>query len=212
MNARLFIYPGSDPYGGNNLRYLYAFVGLFVLLGMACAAGGSLPAHSPVLMDVDTYVDASSANDSFGDSDTLWVSSAGGKPMKETYLSFINDFVTNGISSPDQIETATLMLNVAKVETPGKITAYFAEGPTTNAAAWTDKPEYDTSVSNSLEVTAEGEYSMDVTPIIKKAISSCPGECGYSIALVADDGTSVGLVSKEASEKNGPTLSYTLAQ
>jgi len=162
-------------------------------------------------MDVDTYVNASSANDSFGGNDTLWVSSAGGKPVKETYLSFINDFVTNSVSSPDQIETATLMLNVAKVETPGKIIAYFTEGPTTNAAAWTDKPEYDTSVSTSLDVTTEGEYSMDVTPIIKKALSACPGECGYSIALVADDGTSVGLVSKEASEENKPTLSYTLA-
>ncbi len=194
------------------MKYLYALVGLFVLLGTACAAEGSIPAHSPVLMDVDTYVDASSANDIFEDSDTLWVSSAGGKPLKETYLSFINDFVTNSVSSPDQIETATLMLNVSKVETPGKIIAYFAEGPTTNAAAWTDNPEYDTSVSASLEVTAEGEYSMDVTPIIKKAISSCPGECGYSIALVADDGTSVGFASKEASEENKPTLRYTLAQ
>ncbi len=194
------------------MKYLYALVGLFVLLGTACAAEGSIPAHSPVLMDVDTYVDVSSANDSFGGNDTLWVSSAGGKPLKETYLSFINDFVTNSVSSSDQIETATLMINVAKVETPGKIIAYFTEGPTTNAATWTDKPEYDSSVSTSLEVKTEGEYSMDVTPIIKKAISSCPGECGYSIALVADDGTSVGFVAKEASEKNGPTLSYTLAQ
>jgi hypothetical protein len=210
MNARLFIYPVSDPYGGNSLRYLYAFVGLFVLLGMACAAGNSLPAHSPVLMDVDTYVDASSANESFGGNDTLWVSSAGGKPGKETYLSFVNDFADNGISSPDQIETATLMLNVAKVETPGKIMAYFVEGPTTNVKTWADKPEYDTSVSTSLEVKAEGESSMDVTPIIKKAISAC-GECGYSIALVADDSTSVGVVSKEASEENKLILRYTLA-
>ncbi len=212
MNARLFIYPVPDPYGGNSLKYLYALVGLFALLGTACAAGGGIPPHSPVLMDVDTYVDAGNASASYEGNDTLWVSSADGKPVKETYLSFINDFVTNGISSPDQIETATLMIDAVKVETPGKIMAYFTEGPTTSAATWTGKPKYDSSVSASLEVNAEGEYSMDVTPIIKKAISSCPGECGYSIALVADDGTSVGFVSKEASEEKGPTLSYTLAQ
>jgi hypothetical protein len=210
MNTRLFIYPVSDLHGGNSLRYLYAFVGLFVLLGTACAAEGSLPAHSPVLMDVDTYVDASSANDSFAGNDILWVSSDGGKPVKVTYLSLNNDFVTNSIFSPDQIETATLMLNVSKVETPGKIIAYFVDEPTTSVQTWNDKLEYDTSVSASLEVKAEGEYSMDVTPIIKEAISAC-GECGYSIALVADDDTSVGFISKEASKENKPILRYTLA-
>lgn len=223
MNARLFIYPDSDPCGGNSLRHLYGFVWLFVLMGailsgVAYAAGGHLPVHFPVLMDSDTYVDADHVNESFGESDLLWASSTGGTPAKVAYLSFINDFVTNSVSSPDQIEAAKLVLNAAKVEKPGKITAYFVEGPTTNEATWEGKPNYDTGASASLDVQAEGEYSLDVTPIVKEAIKSCPGECGYSIALVAEDGTSVGFASSEACKdvkpeectEKKPVLEYTL--
>lgn len=207
------------------MRYSYGFFGLFVLLGALsvglsglAAAGGHLPVHFPVLMDSDTYVDAEHVNESFGDSDVLWASSAGGNPVKVAYLSFINDFVTNSVSSPDQIEAAKLVLNAAKVEKPGKITAYFVEGPTTNEVTWEGKSSYDTGASTSLDVQAEGEYSLDVTPIIKEAIKSCPGECGYTIALVAEDSTSVGFASSEACKdvkpdectKKKPVLEYTL--
>jgi hypothetical protein len=186
------------------LRYLYGFVGLFVLLGAASAAGGHLPIHFPVMMDSDTYVDADHAGDSFGDSDVLWATSAGGNPVKVTYLSFINDFVTNSVSNPDQIDAAKLSLNVAKVEKPGKIAAYFVEGPTTNEATWDSKSNYDTGVSSSTDVQAEGEYSLDVTPIIKEALKSCPGECGYTIALVAEGDASVGFASSEACKNKTP--------
>ena len=186
------------------MRYLYGFVGLFVLLGAASAAGGHLPIHFPVMMDSDTYVDADHASDSFGDSDTLWATSSGGNPVKVTYLSFINDFVTNSITSPDQIDAAKLSLNVAKVEKPGKITAYFVEGPTTNEATWDSKSNYDSEPSSSTDVQAEGEYSLDVTPLIKEALKSCPGECGYTIALVAEGDTSVGFSSSEECKNKTP--------
>jgi hypothetical protein len=200
------------------LRYLYCLVGLFVLLGIAYAAGGHLPVQSPVMMDSDTYVDADHASESFGDSDLLWASSSGGNPVKVAYLSFVNDFVTNSVSSSDQIDAAKLSLNVAKVEKPGKITAYFIEGPTTNEATWDSKAKYETEASGFADVEAEGEYSLDVTPIIKEAIKSCPGECGYTIALVAEGDASVGFASsetckdKKAEECSGkkPVLEYTL--
>lgn len=165
MNARLFIYPDLDPCGGKSLRYLYGFVWLFVLFvalssGLSgLAAAGHLPVHFPVLMDSDTYVDAEHVNESFGESDVLWASSTGGTPAKVAYLSFINDFVTNSVSSPDQIEAAKLVLNAAKVERPGKITAYFVEGPTTSEATWEGKSSYDTGASASLDVQADGEYT-----------------------------------------------------
>lgn len=200
------------------MRYLYGFVGLFVLLSIAYATEGHLPVHSPVMIDSDTYVDADHANESFGDSDVLWATSSGGNPVKVTYLSFVNDFVTNSVSSPDQIDAAKLSLNAANVEKPGKITAYFIEGPTTNEATWDSKSEYDTEASSSTDVQTEGEYSLDVTPIIKKAIKSCPGECGYTIALVAEGDTSVGFISSEACKNKKPeecsalkpVLKYTL--
>ena len=200
------------------MRYLYGIVGLFVLLGAASAAGGHLPIHFPVMMDSDTYVDADQAGESFGDSDILWATSEGGNPVNVTYLSFINDFVTNSISSPDQIDAAKLSLNAAKVEKPGKITAYFVEGPTTNEATWDTKSKWDTGSSASTDVEAEGKLSLDVTPLIKEALKSCPGECGYTIALVAEGDTSVGFASSEECKNKTteecsnlrPILEYTI--
>ena len=63
------------------MRYLYALMGIFLLLA-ATAAAGSFKAE----MDVDTYVDANNANQSFADSDLLWAASQDGKPDKAGLL------------------------------------------------------------------------------------------------------------------------------
>ena len=59
-----------------NLRYLYAIMGIFLLLA-ATAAAGSFKAE----MDVDTYVDANNTNQSFADSDLLWAASEEHSPQ-----------------------------------------------------------------------------------------------------------------------------------
>ncbi len=185
------------------MRYLYALIGLAVLFSVTSTQAGSFSPST----DVSTYVDASSANESFSENNTLWVSSADGKPTEIAYLSFVNDFVTNSASKPDKIQSATLKIYAHNVEKPGKITAYFVEGPTFSEATWTDKPKYDSSTSASLTIDKPGEYSVDVTPIIKKAVEKCL-ECGYSIAFVADSNASIEF-SKKAPEK--PSLVYTTA-
>lgn len=185
------------------MRYLYVLIGLAVLFSVTSAEAGSF---SPSL-DVGTYVDAAKANESFSGNNTLWVSSVDGKPTKETYLSFVNDFITNSASTPDKIQSATLKLYANNVEKPGKVTAYFVSGATLETVTWTDKPDSDVTTSANLTIEKPGEYSVDVTPIIKMAVKKCL-ECGYSIVLVADDSTSIEF-SKTTPEK--ASLVYTTA-
>ncbi len=177
------------------MRYLYLLAGLAVLFIVTSAEAGSFSPKS-----MSTYVDASKANDSFSGSNTLWVSSIDGKPAQEAYLSYGGgEFISNIASTPDQIKSATLKLHADNVEKPGKVTAYFVDGPTFPTVSWSDKPEYDSSISASLTIDKPGEYSVDVTPLIKEAVKKCL-DCGFSIALVGDDGTSVEF-AKNDSEK-----------
>lgn len=186
------------------LRYLYAIFGLAVLLCAASAAAGDFK----VQMDVATYVDAANANANFSmNNDTLWAASADGKPEKEVYLSFVNNFGTVGVFNPDKVTSATLKLSANNVSKPGTIKAYFAHGATSEIATWNNKTEYNSSVSATLDVQKVGDYTMDVTPLIKMAVKTCTEGCPYSIALVADDGASIGF-SKDA---QSPSLEYTTA-
>lgn len=175
-----------------------------VLIIGASAEGGFSPK-----IDVSTYVDASNANASFSDSSSLWVASANGTPTKVAYISVVNDFGASGLFKPDSVESATLKIYAQKVEKPGKITAYFVHGATLDTATWNDKPEYDKSASASLDIQEGGKYySMDMTPIIKKAVEVCTEGCPYSIALVAEEDSSIA-ISNNASEK--PVLTYSKA-
>ncbi|MFZ3149167.1 MAG: DNRLRE domain-containing protein [Methanothrix sp.] len=185
------------------MRYLYALMGIFLLLA-ATAAAGSFTAE----MDVDTYVDADQANQSFADSDLLWAASVGAEPTKQAYLSFINVLGAQGIFKPDQIASATLTLDAAKVDKPGKVKAYFMHGVALDTMTWYDKLDYDAEVSSSpVDVDEAGSYTLDVTSIIKKAVETCI-ECGYTIVLVAEDDASVAFTSSEASKENKPILEY----
>jgi hypothetical protein len=175
------------------MRYLYAITGLLLLLA-ATAAAGSFKAN----MDVDIYVDANNASENFADSDTLWAISEDGKSAKEVYLSFVNLFGSQSVFKPEQLKSATLTLDVSKVENPGEIKAYLVHGATLGTATWSDKPEYSSNVS----------ASVDVTPLIKKAVEICTEGCPYSIALVAQDGASVGITSAKASAEKKPVLEY----
>lgn len=186
-----------------HLYALHALIGLFMLASAAPAAAGSFS----VEMALDTYIDAENASGSFGDEETLWATSVEGEPVREVYLNFNNTFGRVGVFSPDQIESATLTLDATDVEVPGEITIYFAEGSITDID-WDNKIEYETDESVSQEIDQEGEYSIDVTQLIKRAREACPEDCGYSLVLVAEDDVSVGFASSESSE-NGPQLKYT---
>jgi len=191
-----------------NLRYLCALLGIFLLLAANASAGSF-----KVDMDVDTYVDANNANQSYNDDDLLWATSESGKSVKEVYLSFINLFGSQSIFKPEQILSATLELDAADVEKAGKITAYFLHGATFSTVAWNDKLDYDSKVSSSsIDVDKEGSYTLDVSPIIKKAVEACPEGCPYSIVIVAEDGASVGFTSSEASDEKKPMLEYITAE
>ena len=183
------------------MRYLYALLGLAVLLSAASAAAGNFD----VTMRVATYVDAMKENVSFGDNDTLWAASTDGKPVKEVYLTFDNNFGTVGAFNPDKVTSATLKLNAKNVSAPGIIKAYFIHGPTMKTVTWNDKLAYNSSVSASLDVQNVGVYSMDVTPVIREAVKACAEGCPYTIVLVADGSASV----QFSKDDQKPSLGFT---
>jgi hypothetical protein len=186
-----------------NLRYLYALAGIFLLLA-ATAVAGSFTAQ----LDVETYVDANNANQSFADSDLLWTASQGNQPEKLVYLSVINMFGSQGIFKPEQIAAATLTLDAVQVDKPGKVKAYYKHGETLDTTTWYDKADYDSEVSSpSLNIDKDGSYTLDVTSLVKNAVETCTEGCGYSIVIVAEDDASVGFASSGASGE-GPVLKY----
>ena len=189
------------------MRYWLAIIGALLLLAAAGSAG-SFAAK----IDVDTYVNSIEEDESYSDSDLLWVSSQDDDDasINETYLSYENLFGSQGIFNPDQIKSATLTLNVARVDDEGEIKAYFLEGATLNTLTWKDKAEYDLDVSSdSVEIDEEEDvFELDVTPIIKKAVEACAEGCPYTIVLVGEDDVSVAFVSSEASDEDLPVLEY----
>ncbi|MFZ2535606.1 DUF7594 domain-containing protein [Methanothrix sp.] len=189
------------------MRYWLAIIGALLLLAAAGSAG-SFAAK----IDVDTYVNSIEEDESYSDSDLLWVSSQDDDDasINETYLSYENLFGSQGIFNPDQIKSATLTLNVARVDDEGEIKAYFLEGATLNTLTWKDKVEYDLNASSdSVEIDEEEDvFELDVTPIIKKAVEACAEGCPYTIVLVGEDDVSVAFVSSEASDEDMPVLEY----
>lgn len=190
------------------MRYLCLLISICLLL-TAIAAAGSFTAD----MDVDTYMDAENVSQSFSESDLLWVASQGGEPAKEVYLSIINHLGSQGIFDPEQIESATLTIEAVHVDRPGEIVAYFLHGETLDGVTWSDKDDYDDSVSSEpVDITEEKSYSIDVTDIIKGAIEACADGCPYSVVLVAKDNASVAFASSESSDGEKPTLKYVSAE
>jgi hypothetical protein len=168
-------------------------VSLAVLVGAAFAAAGSFEAKT----DVATYVDSANPTSDFsGKSDTLWAASVDGKPAKEVYLGFINNFGTVGLFNPDSVKSATLKLDAKNVEKAGTIKGYLVHGATTETMTWNDKLEYNSEFSSVLDVQSSGECTVDVTSLIKQAVKECTEGCPYSIVLIADGSTSVGFSNK----------------
>ncbi len=189
-----------------NLRSLFILVCAAFLTCMSLGSAGNFR----VDMDVNAYVDAARPNSSFAENETIWATSTGGTPAKEAYFSFLNNFVTAAVSKSDMIKSATMSLNANNVEKPGKVKAYFVHGPTLETTNWNNKPDYDGSVFSELNIGTPGEYDIDVTPLIRKAVEACPGECGYSIVLIAEGDASIGFASKNTSDK--PSLEYTTSE
>ena len=191
------------------MRYWLAIIGVLMLL-TAVGSAGRFVAE----MDVDTYVNSAEEERGFGDEDLLWVSSNDDDAINETYLSYVNLFGSQGIFKPDKIKSATLTLNVARVDDEGEIKAYFLEGAIFDTLTWKDKPEYDLNVSSeSIEINDDEDdekrmIQLDVTPIIKKAVEVCTEGCPYVIVLVGEDDVSVAFISSEASDEDMPVLEY----
>jgi hypothetical protein len=175
------------------LKLVYAMLMLFLLLGSAFA--GTFTAG----LDADTYVDRDSPDETFGDATTLWVASHAGEPVKIAYIGFINAFGNQGISSPDQVSTATLKLTVSEVEKAGVIKVYFVHGYISPELTWEDAPEAVENVSAEIEIDSPGEYTLDATDIVKEAVRTCTEGCPYGLKIVAEGDASIGLASSEAS-------------
>jgi hypothetical protein len=187
------------------LRYLYALVGLSMLLSAAMATVGAYNPFNPT-MTVATYVDAGRPNTSLSDEESIWAASSDGKPVKEVFMTFNNTFGAAKIFNPDKVKSATLKINAKSVTTPGTIKAYLNKEPTMKTVTWSDKLDYDSSVSSSQNVQNAGDYSIDVTSIMKQAVKACSESCPYTIVLVADGSASIEF-SKGGSQ--GPTLEFT---
>ena len=175
---------------------------LAVLLGTAAAASG----HFSVVPFIDTYVDKNSPDSSFSENDTLWVTSTNNAPVQEAFMTFKNTF--EGVaSSPQTIESATMVINATEVKKPGTITAYFLHGAVTDSITWSDNQTYDKSTMSTFDITKPGKYTIDATSMVKRAIQVCESGCPYSIVLVANDSASVGFASNE-NPKMGAVLTF----
>jgi argininosuccinate synthase len=181
-------------------------MGLLVLLAAGSASAGKFTVEMPL----DTYIDAENASESYSEDETLWATSVEGEPLRMIYLNFNNNFGNVGVFSPDQIESAELKIYASDVEVPGEMAVYFSEGSIIDID-WDNKLEYETNESVSLEIDGEGEYSVDVTPLVKRAREACPEDCGYSLVLVAEGDASVGFASSESSEDE-PELEFATAE
>ena len=184
------------------MRYLYALIGLVLIMASTHASASRFTAE----IDVDTYVDAANANQSFSEDNLLWVASEKGNPVKEAYISFINTFGASGIFNPANVDSATLKLNASRIDAPGHVRVYLIHEAVMDAT-WNDRPTFNASNSVDLSVDKKGEYLLDVTPLIKEAVETCTEGCPYSMAIVAEDNASIGFASKESKEGK-PVLEY----
>ena len=182
------------------MRYWFALICIMALVGAATA--GQFKAK----LDVDAYVDKNKADESFSDGNTLWATSSDGTSEKETYLGFINTLGSEGIFTPEALKSASLKVYISEVEKSGKVDAYLLHGATLDTLTWNDKEAYYQNISASADISTAGEYTINITPLMKKAVEVCTEGCPYSIVLVAEDSTSVGFGSSESNE--AATLTY----
>jgi hypothetical protein len=182
------------------LRYWFALICIIALVGAATAG------QFNATLDVDAYVDKNKADESFSDGNTLWTTSSDGISEKEAYLGFINTLGSEGIFTPEALKSASLKVYVSEVEKPGKVDAYLLHGATLDTLTWNDTETYYQNTRASVDISKAGEYTIDVTPLIRKAVEVCTEGCPYTIVLVAEDSASVGFGSSESNE--AATLTY----
>ena len=160
----------------------------------------------------DAYIDKSLPDENFGTEEILWVTSEGGDPQREAWLSFLTPDMISAlnIKSIDEIASATLRVYAKEVESPGEVEIHFySSGFFEDTVVWDGKPDYDGQVEDFIEISEEGWYEIDATSLVKKAVLECK-DCPFSAVLVAKGDASVVFASKEDPEGNGPTLKVTL--
>lgn len=191
----------------HNLKIAFCLASALLLVGAASAMTWS----SPNMLTDDSYIDRGLEEENFGTEETLWVSSEGSEPMKESWLSFLTPYMIKAlnIKSIDEISSATLRIYAKEVEAPGEVELHFySEGFYEDTVVWDGKPDYEGEVEASIEVDEEGWYDIDATSLVKKAILECK-DCPFSAVLVAKGDASVGFASKEDSDGNVPVLKVT---
>lgn len=159
----------------------------------------------------DTYIDKSLPDENFGTEEILWVTSEGGDPQREAWISFNTVVMIESlkIKSLEEVSSATIRVYATEVENPGEMELHFySSGFFEETVVWDGKPDYDVDVEGVIDVDEEGWYEIDATSLIKKAILECK-DCPFSAVLVAKGDASVGFASKEDPEGNGPVLKVT---
>lgn len=177
------------------------------ILAMACIAVMASTAgagkFSPALQ-MDTYTDASRANESFGSKDNLWVTSESGNPVRIAYLTFA------GINTPpEQISSGSLKIYVKEVERPGKVNLYLYDHVVMNTVTWADRPaEYGPDIVGTLDIQGPGWQTWDVTTFVEKAAVECSRGCPFSVVLVGEGNVSIGIASMESTPTEKLVLQY----
>ncbi|MDF0590356.1 CBM96 family carbohydrate-binding protein [Candidatus Methanocrinis natronophilus] len=160
----------------------------------------------------DAYIDKSLPDENFGTEEILWVTSEGGDPQREAWLSFLTPDMISAlnIKSIDEIASATLRVYAKEVESPGEVKLHFYnEWFPEDIMVWEHGLEYDPEIDGVVDISDEGWYEIDATSLVKKAVLECK-DCPFSAVLVAKGDASVGFASKEDPEGNGPVLKVTL--
>jgi len=169
-----------------------------VVLASTAGAGKFSPA-----LKMDTYTDASRADESFGSEGTLGVTSENGQTMRMAYLTF-----EGMIKLPQQISSASMKIYVKEVERPGKVSLYLYDQAAMDIITWADQPEHDPEAVGTLDIQGPGWQTWDATAFVKKAAAECSEGCPFSVVLVADDNASIEFASLESSPEEKPALEY----
>ena len=169
-----------------------------VVLASTAGAGKFSPA-----LKMDTYTDASRADESFGSEGTLGVTSENGQTMRMAYLTF-----EGMIKLPQQISSASMKIYVEEVERPGQVSLYLYDQAAMDIITWADQPEHDPEAVGTLDIQGPGWQTWDATAFVKKAAAECSEGCPFSVVLVADDNASIEFASLESSPEEQPALEY----
>ena len=181
----------------------YVLKAMIVLASIAFLAGSAGAVKISPALQMDTYTDAESADQSFGEDSAIWVASQGGVPAKIAYLSF------GGMTTlPQQVKSASLKMYAKEIERPGRVSLYLYDNAAMDTITWSDQPEYGAEALGSLDIQETGWQTWDATDFVKKAAEECSEGCPFSLVLVAEGDASISFASLEGAAEEIAVLEY----